>query len=254
VDVAFSGPQNTGGAGTDTLAGIETLIGSRFDDELIGGDSADSLSGGVGRDELGGGLGDGTMTGGAGMDTIDFSEASTAVTVGLAAGTAAGGGGGDTLSGVENVIGSASGDTLTGDANANVLSGSLGPDALERRSGEDTLDGGDESDTAVFSAAGVPVRVDLGAGTSSGDGDGRPGLDERAVGTAFDDRLLGSSVRNHLNGGPGADRLFGRLGPGPDTCGEAPDATTWPDARREPGVHRPETERPSNLGLLGHRS
>ncbi|MGH2658368.1 MAG: hypothetical protein ACRDHS_01585 [Actinomycetota bacterium] len=50
---------------------------------------------------------------------------------------------------------------------------------------------------------------------------------ERAVGSAFDDWLLGSSVRNHLNGGSGADRLFG---PGPIRAGEAPDETTWPDA------------------------
>jgi len=293
VDLAVSGPQDTGGAGNDTLAGIETLIGSGFDDELAGGDSADSLSGGAGSDELVAGLGDDRLTGGPGIDTIDFSEAPTAVTVDLAAGTASGGAGADTLSGVENVIGSASGDTLIGDANTNVLSGGLGPDALEGRSGDDTLDGGGDSDTAVFSAADGPVMVDLEAGTASGDGDDTLASIERAIGSAFGDRLIANTVRNHLEGGPGADRLFGGLGsdrlvggegndllrgavgadvllgnpgddrlrggPGPDTCRGGPGrdslrgcekGTAAPAGREE----SPGTERPSNLGLLGHRS
>lgn len=212
VDLAVSGPQNTAGAGTDTLAAIETLIGSAFADELAGGDSADSLTGGAGSDRLVGRLGDDTLAGGAGIDTIDYSEALAAVMVDLAAGTASGGEGADTLAGSENVVGSALGDTLIGDANVNVLSGGLGPDSLEGRDGDDTLDGGGDLDTAVYGAARGPVRVDLGAGTSSGDGDDILASIERAVGSAFGDRLLGSSERNDLNGGPGADRLFGRLG------------------------------------------
>ena len=67
------------------------------------------------------------------------------MTVNLGAGTASGGdAAGDTLSGIENVIGSAQADTLTGDGGDNVLEGDAG---------NDSLDGGAGDDTAVFSGA-----------------------------------------------------------------------------------------------------
>ena len=53
------------------------------------------------------------------------------MTVNLGASTASGGDAeGDTLSGIENITGSAQADTLTGDGNANTLDGDGGDDTL----------------------------------------------------------------------------------------------------------------------------
>ncbi|RWU21640.1 RTX toxin [Pseudomonas alkylphenolica] len=79
VNLNLAGPQNTGGAGTDTLSSIENLIGSDYNDTLtgdsnanllIGGKGNDTLNGGGGDDVLIGGPGNNTLTGGAGADTF----------------------------------------------------------------------------------------------------------------------------------------------------------------------------------------
>ncbi|CAI8861233.1 retention module-containing protein [Pseudomonas sp. IT-P176] len=63
VNLGLLGAQNTGGAGLDTLTGIENLIGSTFDDTLIGNSNANTLTGG---------LGNNTLTGGGGADTFQW--------------------------------------------------------------------------------------------------------------------------------------------------------------------------------------
>jgi Ca2+-binding RTX toxin-like protein len=89
--------QNTGGAGSDTLDGIENLRGSAFADtlkgnsgpnvltglagndslsgfggadQLLGGDGNDTLRGGPGADVLNGGNGNDVLDGGDGNDTL----------------------------------------------------------------------------------------------------------------------------------------------------------------------------------------
>jgi Ca2+-binding RTX toxin-like protein len=57
VSLAVSGPQNTGGGGTDTLIAIEGLIGSDFNDTLTGDGGNNILDGGGGRDVLHGASG-----------------------------------------------------------------------------------------------------------------------------------------------------------------------------------------------------
>ncbi|HYC75480.1 PQQ-dependent sugar dehydrogenase [Brevundimonas sp.] len=58
---------NDGQGGTDTLAAIETVIGSSFDDTLFGDAGANTLIGGAGRDVLLGLDGADILTGGAGV-------------------------------------------------------------------------------------------------------------------------------------------------------------------------------------------
>ena len=79
VSLAASGPQNTGGAGTDALVSIEALIGSAFADSLTGGsgvdtfygmDGNDLLVGNAGADTLGGLAGDDILNGGTGADYL----------------------------------------------------------------------------------------------------------------------------------------------------------------------------------------
>ena len=52
VDLTTSNPQDTVGAGLDTLISIESLIGSAFDDVLIGSGAYSVLRGGAGADTL----------------------------------------------------------------------------------------------------------------------------------------------------------------------------------------------------------
>ncbi len=84
VDLTISGPQFTSdSSGTDTLVGIQGLIGSGTGDMLTG-DTAnnhifgengnDVINGGAGNDIIEGGLGTDTMTGGAGADTFVYND------------------------------------------------------------------------------------------------------------------------------------------------------------------------------------
>jgi VCBS repeat-containing protein len=70
VSTAELGPQHTGGAGIDTLANIDNLIGSNFNDHLTGDQGNNVLNGGLGNDVLNGGAGDDTLIGGPGNNTL----------------------------------------------------------------------------------------------------------------------------------------------------------------------------------------
>jgi serralysin len=121
------------------LGGDDTINGLAGNDTLNGGSGNDTLNGGDGDDVLIGALGNDTLNGGAGIDTADYSGAGAAVTINLTTGTGSGGAGTETLSGVENVTGTAFADTLTGDGNANVLRGGGGVDTLNGGGGADQL-------------------------------------------------------------------------------------------------------------------
>jgi hypothetical protein len=71
VNLATAAAQNTGGAGTDTLSGIENLYGSGFADTLTGNSGDNSIWGDTGNDALYGGAGNDTLYGGAGIDTLN---------------------------------------------------------------------------------------------------------------------------------------------------------------------------------------
>ena len=60
------------GFGTDTIKGVEAVIGSAFNDVMKGDKGNNSLSGGDGNDVLRGYTGNDTLTGGAGNDTFQW--------------------------------------------------------------------------------------------------------------------------------------------------------------------------------------
>ncbi|EJL96324.1 VCBS repeat-containing protein [Pseudomonas sp. GM102] len=62
--------QDTLGAGTDTLTGIENLTGSNFNDSLMGDNNSNIINGGLGNDVLNGGGGDDFLIGGLGNNTL----------------------------------------------------------------------------------------------------------------------------------------------------------------------------------------
>jgi Ca2+-binding RTX toxin-like protein len=161
VDLTVAGAQNTKGAGTDTLSGIENLIGGKAadtltgdskDNVLTGNDGNDTITGGDGNDTIDGGAGNDKMDGGAGTsDTASYANATAGVTVSLLIqdGTTSqktGGAGTDVLKGFENLTGGVSADVLTGDAKDNVLIGNAGGDTIDGGAGNDLVRGGTGSD------------------------------------------------------------------------------------------------------------
>jgi Ca2+-binding RTX toxin-like protein len=123
VSLAASGPQITGGAGTDTLTNIEALRGSSFNDTLTGNGSS-VLEGGPGDDHLIGQAGQ--------SDTASYEHATAGVTVDLSNPNPQNtvGAGTDTLTNIANLSGSQFNDTLTGNSGNNILFGNGGHDTF----------------------------------------------------------------------------------------------------------------------------
>ncbi|HSQ38227.1 MAG TPA: PKD domain-containing protein, partial [Acidimicrobiia bacterium] len=146
-------PTIVGTAGADALngtAGDDVIAGLGGNDTINGLEGNDRICGGDGDDTLTGGLGNDLIDGGAGADTAAYDTAPSAVTVSLGTtpGTATGGHGSDSLTGIENVNGSAFNDTLIGDAAANILAGLGGDDNITGGAGNDAIIGGTGIDWA----------------------------------------------------------------------------------------------------------
>ncbi|MBY0565630.1 MAG: hypothetical protein K2P58_15780 [Hyphomonadaceae bacterium] len=208
VSLALAGAQNTLGAGSDTLAGFEALLGSNFNDRLTGDANANTLNGGAGADVLDGGAGNDTLLGGAGYDTASYVSASSAVTVNLAttSGQNTVGAGTDTLNSIENVVGSAFNDTLTGSAANNRIEGGAGNDAINGATGVDFASYASASSAVTVSLAITAAQNTLGAGTDT------ISNTEGLIGSAFNDTLTGNASANILEGGAGNDMLDGGAG------------------------------------------
>src|SRR5215510_13214583 len=248
VLVALTDRGQGGTAQGDTFFSIENLTGSSYNDTLIGdggrnvlnggggydtlwGDgSTDVLLGGDGDDWLSGGEGDDILNGGAGFDTAYYGDSGAGVFIDLAVSFARGGTAqGDTLTGIEDLWGSAWDDTLTGDGGDNVLRGENGADTLNGGDGRDyliggaggdILNGGAGIDMADYSFSDAGVTVNLGTGQAFGgtaQGDTLTGI-ENVAGSTFSDHLVGDGGANQLfaggdndwlNGGGGIDLLEG---------------------------------------------
>ena len=227
VDLNTQGvAQDTVAAGSDTLIGIENLVGSALNDTLIGNGEDNVIEGGLGND---------TLIGGVGNDTASYAGAAAGVTVSLAlqgAGQNTVNAGTDNLSGFENLLGSAFDDNLTGDANANTITGGAGNDTLNPGANGagivDVLDGGAGSDTASFAGLG-PVTATLngasdGTATIGGETVATLRNVENLLGGAGTDTLTGDLNANVIDGGLGDDTLIG--GDGIDTVSFASNGAT----------------------------
>jgi Ca2+-binding RTX toxin-like protein len=117
-------------------------------------------------------------------------------------------------------------DDMFGGDGQDVLEGRDGDDAINGGTNPDAIRGGVGQDTVSYSDRFGPVEVDLGDPNAAGpDGGGGGSADgtllaparrdtyddiERAVGTPFDDVLLGNSRTNVLDGRAGDDIVAGR--------------------------------------------
>lgn len=174
IDLRITGPQATGG-GTDTIAGVEDILGSFMSDRLTGNSRANKLNGFIGDDLVVGGGGNDVVTGwqgeddllgGPGRDAVSFADTAGRVKVDLAETERQDTNvGWDTMDQFENVIGSAFNDLLRGDSGPNKLSGGAGNDRLFGRNGADGLLGQAGNDD-LFGGPGADSCVG-GPGTDS---------------------------------------------------------------------------------------
>ena len=209
VDLSL-GTAIDGWGGTDSLSGIERVIGSDVSDSLTGDDSRnvikgrdgddtinglggnddlhgddghDNLRGGNGMDELYGGLGRDTLNGQAGNDQMY------------------GGAGRDTLNGGagwDHIQGGGGQDLITGGRGQDILHGGEGADEIHGNRGNDDIDGGQGHDRLL-------------GGNGDDDLVGGQG-DDRLKGGNGDDGLDGGAGTNVLTGGAGRDTFYFREG------------------------------------------
>jgi hypothetical protein len=241
VTATLDGLANDGAPGIDggTSTGADTITPDVED--LTGGDGADHLTGGSdnntidggfgcsndvlsglgGADTLEGGSGADTFSGGTGEDTVSYADhLSAAVSASLdgvandgragtdgAGGTCAGPAADSIGSDIEDLVGSASGDTLIGNNGRNALTG--GP-------GSDQLSGLGETDL-LLTNDGFPDTVSCGDGTDTANvdlKDGPAGLPDCEVASQAQvgqhpTVAIGSrKLRLH---GPGHGRAFARV-------------------------------------------
>ena len=212
---------NTGDAAGDTYVNLENVIGSSFADVLSGDSAANVLDGAAGNDTLSGRDGDDTLLGGAGddllqggagadvmdggddIDRVTYAIAAAAVMVDLSGTTAnAGEATGDVITNVENLTGSAFGDTLTGSDDANEIDGGAGNDIINGGAGNDTIDGGD-GDDIVDAGAGDDFVI---AGPGADVLDGGDGFDVLSFQNA--DAPIEINLKNNKLDGPAAAVTF----------------------------------------------
>lgn len=194
---------------TNNLYGIESVIGTEFDDTITGSTAANRLEGGGGFDTLKGGDGNDTLAGGHDDDTL-YGEAGDD--------TVYGDSGKDTIfggSGADTLYGGTDSDVIEGGDAVDVIRGGAGDDTLRGGVGSDSIDGGTGFDVATYSDAGAALTVDLSAATitasSGGDTDILTSI-ESVVGTAYADTITGNDGQNILAGEAGNDTLTGGKG------------------------------------------
>jgi Ca2+-binding RTX toxin-like protein len=209
---------------------MATIYGTSTANWLAGTSTADQIYGLGGNDIVKGGGGADRLDGGSGYDTALYADSTSGVRVDLATGVGRyGTAQGDRLYSIENVHGSAYGDSLYGNISPNEIYGLDGQDFIDGRGGADLLDGGYGNDT--LKGAGSADTLNGGEGTDTAwyvdspgavtvslfgdfawggyaEGDSLNSI-ENVNGSEFGDALFGDDGINYLDGYGGADSLKG---------------------------------------------
>ena len=192
-----------GYGGTDTITNFQNVISSVYGDTILGG-SEDNVITIMGANNY--------VDGGGGTNTIDYSHATSGVTIDLTMYVASndGFGGTDDIYNIQNIIGSNFGDVITGNGN-NVITGGSGDDYVIDGGGNNAFDGGGGSNTLSYELDPSGVTVDLATGTAT---NGYSGTDtishfQNVVGSYYDDVITGDSHNNVIDGGGGNNLLDG---------------------------------------------
>lgn len=217
LNLSLTSAQDLGVVGTDTISGFVGIISGSGGDTLRGNAQNNILSAGGGNDTVYGDLGDDVLDGGIGTDTLSYLGHSSGVAVDLSIATSQNtiGAGYDTISGFENLTGTAYDDILKGNSSANEIKGGNGNDIIYAGSGLDKLYGESGNDTIDFSEVSAAVTVNLNTTTQQNTGGaGSITLQtfENIVGSGYDDNLTGTGASNVMRGGAGNDTISGGNG------------------------------------------
>ena len=203
VQVNLQAGTVTGGYGTETVSGIQRVIGSSVGgDQLTGTTGTQSLTGLAGNDTFDGGGASGITIAGAGINnTLTFAnDTAGAVQVNLQAGTVTGGYGTETVSGIQNVVGSAYADSIVAANMAGTIDGGGGNDTIVGSTSAAT--------TLTFAPASGAVSVNLTQGTASGAYGNEQFTNIRGViGSNYNDTVIGGVSNGTLDGGAGVNTL-----------------------------------------------
>jgi Ca2+-binding RTX toxin-like protein len=185
VTGSASGPD----IGSDTLSGIENILGGQGDDNLVGDDLANEIDGYTGDDSIQGGAGNDKLLGGDGNDSIDGGA------------------------GVDALVGGAGNDTYVVDLLSTATTVTLQDTVTETvdATNSDTLKIRALSDTINTSAVTLTLAANLENYDASATGTSKLNLN----GNTANNTLTGNSGNNILDGKGGADTLIG--GDGNDT-------------------------------------
>jgi serralysin len=118
------------------------------------------------------------------------------------------------FAGNDELFGNGGNDRLFGGADNDEMFGGDGNDVLEggQQEGDDsdTLNGGDGIDTADYATVQFGMDINLANGAAQGGGnfDGLASI-ENVTGTNFNDKLVGNSVANLIQGADGGDTIDG---------------------------------------------
>jgi autotransporter-associated beta strand protein len=197
----FANTASGGDAAGDTISGFENLTGSTHNDTLSGNAAANVLRGEDGV-----------------SDTLSYASSNAAVTVNLASNVASGGHAqGDTISGFENLLGSAFADSLTGSTGANDIRSNAGNDSiyLGAGAGADFADGGDDFDTLSYYSQTQGAIINMAnqvANAGAALGDTFINIERINGSNTATDTIRGDANDNTFYGYGGADSLFGEAG------------------------------------------
>jgi len=171
-----------------------TLTGNSLDNEIAGGAGADTISGMAGDDTLNGNAGNDTIFGNEGKDLLN------------------GGDGNDTL------YGGLSDDIANGGAGVDIIYGDDGNDKLDGGAGNDTMYGGTGDDQYTVDSQGDVIVEAAGQGYDTILTSVNYTLSDSVFVEQLTARsnagltLTGNFLDNRINGGGGADSLFGMDG------------------------------------------
>ncbi|MBN3815962.1 calcium-binding protein [Paraburkholderia sp. Se-20369] len=201
-----------GGAGNDLIMGglgHDLLYGDAGNDEIQGGDGHDRLYGGDGDDRLFGQVGNDILYGGAGDDLL----------VGFT---------GDNETKKTLGPGESDNDYLYGGEGRDTLLGGLGDDYLDGGAGADHMEGGEGNDTYIVNSVNDVILEYANEGYDTVISSANyildanleelrlvEGFNINGTGNALDNRIVGNSADNILDGVTGADTMIG--GKGNDT-------------------------------------
>jgi Ca2+-binding RTX toxin-like protein len=242
ADKMFGGVGNDqmwGGDGNDIMMGFtptndtkQTLAaGETDDDTMYGGAGDDLMLGGLGNDQMWGGVGVDELQGGEGNDQLYGEDGNDRLFGGAGDDTIYGGNGDDLIVGgaATNEAALAAGvsdnNFLYGGAGNDTIIGGIGNDYIDGGAGADNMQGGKGDDTYIVNSVNDVVLEQTGEGYDTVISSSNyilnanieelrlvEGFNINGTGNSLNNKIIGNSQDNILDGVTGADTMMGGLG------------------------------------------